>query len=160
VAAEVLIAALTGAEPVKVLPRGAALPPDVWMARAEQVRDGRRRALPLRDSPAELLSAIDDPDIVAATAFLLRTAARRTPMLLDGLAAAAAALVAHNVQARAARWWRMADASGHPAQDAVLAVFGQQAVLGLGTGMDDGTAGLLAAQVARTAVLTAIPGEV
>src|SRR5439155_17886543 len=150
--AAVLVSVLTNAEPVKVMPRGAGLDPDSWMARAIAVRDGRRRAFPLRDKPAELLSVAGTADLAAATGFVLRAAARRTPVLLDGVHAAAAALVAYEAQPRAVRWWRSADLSAHPAHELALTKLGQRSVLDLGIGLGDGTAGVLALAVLRAAV--------
>jgi nicotinate-nucleotide--dimethylbenzimidazole phosphoribosyltransferase len=149
--AAVLVAVLTDTEPIKVLPRGTALGPAEWMSEAEAIRDARRAAFGLRGEPVALLDAVRAPAIAAAIGFLLRAAARRTPVLYDGPGAAAAALIGFDAQARAAQWWRPADSAGHPAQDVALTRMGQQPVLTLGTSMDDGTAGALAATVVRAA---------
>jgi nicotinate-nucleotide--dimethylbenzimidazole phosphoribosyltransferase len=120
-----LVSVLTNTEPVKVLPRGAGLTPDVWMERAVAVRDARRLGMPHRAQPAELLEQMGSADVAAAAAFLLRAAARRTPVLLDGLPAVAAALVAYEAQPRAVRWWRSADLSPEPAHELALTKLGQ-----------------------------------
>jgi nicotinate-nucleotide--dimethylbenzimidazole phosphoribosyltransferase len=149
-----LVSVLTNTEPVKVLPRGAGLTPEEWMDRAVAVRDARRRGMPHRAMPAELLEAIGGVDLAAAAGFLLRAAARRTPVLLDGLPAATAALTAYEAQPRAVRWWRSADLSAEPAHELALTQLGQRSVLDLGVGLGDGTAGLLAALVLRAAIRT------
>lgn len=149
-----LVSVLTNTEPVKVLPRGARLAPQVWMERAVAVRDARRRGMAYRAQPAELLAEIGGVDLAAAAGFLLQAAARRTPVLLDGLAAATAALTAYEAQPRAVRWWRSADLSPEPAHELALTKLGQRSVLDLGTGLGDGTAGLLAALVLRAAICT------
>lgn len=149
-AAAVLVSVLTNTEPVKVLPRTMAS--DAWMAQAAEVRDGRRRAYLLRGSPAELLAAAGTPELAAATGFVLRAATRRTPVLLDGLYATVAALVAYEAQPRAVRWWRAADRTAHPAHAIALTRLGQQPILDLGTTLADGTAGVLATVVLRAAV--------
>lgn len=149
-----LTAVLTSSEPVKVMPRGARLAPDAWMELAVAVRDTRRRGMPHRGEPAALLEEIGGPDIAAATGFLLRAAGRRTPVLLDGLPAATAALVAYEVQPRAVRWWQCADRSPEPAHELALTKLGKRAVLELRIGLADGTAGLLAVPVLRAAVRT------
>ena len=158
VAAEVVTAVLTNAEPVKVLPRGTALDPVEWMRRAELVRDGRRAAMSQRDSIEGLLAVVGDPGLAAATAFLLRAAGRRTGVILDGFAAVAAASATYGLQTRTARWLRVADTSGSPGEELALGRLGQRALLGLGTGLEDGTAGLLAATVVRFAAEAAGPG--
>jgi nicotinate-nucleotide--dimethylbenzimidazole phosphoribosyltransferase len=149
-----LVSVLTNTEPVKVLPRGGGLAPDVWMERAVAVRDARRRGMPHRAQPAELLEEVGGVDVAATAGFLLRAAARRTPVLLDGLPAATAALAAYEAQPRAVRWWRSADLSPEPAHELALTKLGQRSVLDLGTGLGDGTAGLLAALVLRAAIRT------
>ncbi|MEP7021582.1 MAG: nicotinate-nucleotide--dimethylbenzimidazole phosphoribosyltransferase [Pseudonocardiales bacterium] len=149
-----LVSVLTNTEPVKVLPRGAGLTPDMWMQRAVDVRDARRRAMVHRAQPAELLEAVGGADVAAAAGFVLRAAARRTPVLLDGLPATTAALVAYEAQPRAVRWWRSADLSAEPAHALALTKLGQRSVLNLGVGLADGTAGLLAAVVLRAAIRT------
>lgn len=149
-----LVSVLTNTEPVKVLPRGAGLAPQVWMERAVAVRDARRRGMPHRAEPAELLGEIGGVDVAAAAGFLLRAAARRTPVLVDGLPAATAALAAYEAQPRAVRWWRSADLSPEPAHELALTKLGQRSVLDLGIGLSDGTAGLLAALVLRAAIST------
>ena len=154
-AAAVLVSVLTDTEPVKVLPRGTAMDPAHWMAAAEAIRDERRSAYGLRADPFALLDAVGTPDVCAAVGFVLRAAARRTPMLLDGLGAAAAGLVAFESQPRSARWWRPADTPGQPAARVAFGRTGQSAVLGLGTDLADGTAAVLAADVLRTAAAVA-----
>jgi nicotinate-nucleotide--dimethylbenzimidazole phosphoribosyltransferase len=158
VAAEVVTAVLADAEPVKVLPRGAGLEPSEWMSRAERVRDGRRSAMAARNSADELLGAVGDSDLAAATAFLLRSAGRRTPAVLDGFGALAAALLAYDVQTRTGRWYLVADSTGSPGEELALSRLGQRALLDLGVGLEDGTAGLLAATVLRCAAEVANPG--
>jgi nicotinate-nucleotide--dimethylbenzimidazole phosphoribosyltransferase len=147
-----LVSVLTNTEPVKVLPRGAKLAPREWMEQAVTVRDARRRGMPHRAEPAVLLEQIGGVDIAAAAGFLLRAAARRTAVLVDGLPAATAALAAYEAQPRAVRWWRSADLTREPAHELALTKLGQRSVLDLGIGLGDGTAGLLAALVLRAAV--------
>jgi nicotinate-nucleotide--dimethylbenzimidazole phosphoribosyltransferase len=147
-----LVSVLTNTEPVKVLPRGTQLAADEWMRQAVAVRDARRLAMPHRSEPAALLDAIGGSDLAVAAGFVLRCAGRRTPVLLDGLPAVTAALVAYEAQPRAVRWWNCADLSAEPAHELALSKLGKRAVLDLGTGLGDGTAGLLAVPVLRAAV--------
>jgi nicotinate-nucleotide--dimethylbenzimidazole phosphoribosyltransferase len=149
-----IVSVLTNTEPVKVLSRGGQLAPEDWMAQAVAVRDARRRAMPHRAEPVELLDAIGNAHIAAAAGFVLRAAGRRTPVLLDGLPATAAALVAYEAQPRAVRWWDCADRSTEPAHELALTKLGKRSVLDLGIGQADGTGGLLAVPVLRAAVRT------
>ena len=151
--AAVAVSVLTDTEPVKVLARGeAATDPEAWMALAAEVRDHRRIGMAHRDDPDALLADLNSPRLAAAAGVALRAAARRTPVLLDGPVATAAALVGYEAQPRAVRWWCAADVSSEPAHEVAHSRMGLRAVLGLGSGLGDGLAGLLAVPVIRTAV--------
>jgi nicotinate-nucleotide--dimethylbenzimidazole phosphoribosyltransferase len=155
IGSDVAIAAsvLTNTEPVKVLSRGAAATaPDAWMDLAIEVRDARRRCRALRDRPDELLVAIGSTRLAAAAGVAMRAAVRRTPLVLDGPGAAVGALVAYEAAPRAVRWWNAADVGDDPVHDLALTRLGQKPILGLGTGLGDGLAGLLAVPVLQTAV--------
>ncbi|HEY8300480.1 MAG TPA: nicotinate-nucleotide--dimethylbenzimidazole phosphoribosyltransferase [Jatrophihabitans sp.] len=150
--AAVAVSVLTNSEPVKVLARGvAATDPDAWMDRAAAVRDARRACMRVRADPDQLLERLNSPRLAVTAGLLLRAAARRTPVLIDGPVAAAAALVGYEAQPRAVRWWAAADLGGDPAHALALTRMGQQAILGLGTGLGDGLAGLLAVPAIRAA---------
>lgn len=152
VAAAVAVSVLTDLEPVRVLARGArAVDPDAWMARAAQVRDTRLRIRGLRHAPGQLLAELGEPVLAAAAAFVLRAAARRTPVLLDGPGAAAAALIAFEQYPRGVRWWVSADRIDDPVHAQVISTMGLRCVLDLGVALGDGTAGLLAVPVLRAA---------
>lgn len=150
--AAVAVSVLTNTEPVKVLARGiAATDPDEWMARAIAVRDARRVCMPVRTDPDALLEHLASPRLAVAAGLVLRAAARRTPVLIDGPVAAAAALIAYEAQPRAVRWWAAADLGTDPLQELAFSRMGQQAILGLGTGLGDGLAAVLTVPVIRAA---------
>jgi nicotinate-nucleotide--dimethylbenzimidazole phosphoribosyltransferase len=153
-AAAVLVALLTGAEPVALLPRGAAaVDTSAWIERAERLRDARRRVAELRNRPDDLLGALDHPPLAATLGLVLRAAARRTPIVLDGAGAVAAALLGHDVQGRAGRWWRIADTTSDPVQSRAAAELLQEPVLGLATA--GGIAGLLILPLVQAAIALA-----
>jgi nicotinate-nucleotide--dimethylbenzimidazole phosphoribosyltransferase len=148
----VAVALLTGAEPVALLPRGAAATDSgAWIAEAIRLRDTRRRVAGLRNAPGELLATLDSPALAAATGFALRTVGRRTPLLLDGTAAVAAALFCYEVQPRAKNWWLVADTSTDPIHRRAVEHLMHRPVLDLQAGNGDGSAALLALAALRTA---------
>lgn len=154
-AADIAIAGsvLTNTEPVKVLSRGAAATnPDAWMDLAVEVRDARRRCMAVRDQPDALLEAVGSRRLAAAAGFAMRAAVRRTPLVLDGPGAAVAALVAYEAAPRAVRWWCAADLGDDPVHEIALTRLGKEPVLGIGTALGDGLAGLLAVPVLQVAV--------
>jgi nicotinate-nucleotide--dimethylbenzimidazole phosphoribosyltransferase len=157
-AAAVLVSLLTGAEPVALLPRGgAATDTAAWISRAEYLRDARRRVAQLRGQPDELLAELDHPPLAATTGLLMRAAARRTPIVLDGSAAVAAALLGYDTQSRTARWWRIADTSSDPVHVRAAEELVQRPLLDLGTSSGDGTAGLLTLALFRAAAHLGVP---
>ena len=101
--ASVLVAALTGAEPVATIGRGSGIDDAGWMRKAAAVRDALRRAKPHARDPLALLRVAGGADLAALAGFCLQAAARRTPVLLDGLVIGAAALVADELDGGRAR---------------------------------------------------------
>lgn len=152
--AAVLVSVITNTEPVKVVGRGTGIDDDTWMRKASAIRDARLRAWPTRATPTDLLATAGGADVAALTGFLLRAAARRTPVLLDGLTAAAAALVTHELQPRCVRWWRVGQPTREPAHAIALRHLGQEPILDLGMNTGDGSAALLALPVLRAAIRT------
>lgn len=140
--AAVLVAALTGAEPVAVVGRGSGIDDAAWMRKAVVVRDALRRARPVVRDPLTLLRRVGGTDIIALAGVLARAADRRVPVIIDGLAVGAAALVAEEVAPGAREWWLAAQASSEPAMALVLEHLSLSPVLDLGIRTDDGTAGV------------------
>lgn len=118
--AAVLVAALTGAEPVAVIGRGTGIDDAGWMRKAAAVRDALRRARRVRNDPVALLRTVAGADLTALAGFLAQAAVRRTPVLLDGLIVGAAALVAEELAPGASAWWVAAHRSVEPAHTMVL----------------------------------------
>jgi nicotinate-nucleotide--dimethylbenzimidazole phosphoribosyltransferase len=113
--ASVLVAAITGAEPVAVVGRGSGIDDEAWMRKAAAVRDGLRRARPHVRDPLALLRVAGGADLAVLAGLLVQAAVRRTPVLLDGLVAGAAALVADEMAPGAREWWLIAQRSPEPA---------------------------------------------
>jgi nicotinate-nucleotide--dimethylbenzimidazole phosphoribosyltransferase len=150
-----LIGLLTDTEPVALLPRGvAAIDSSAWIERAGRLRDERSRLARLRTRTDDLLTELGSPVVSAAAGIALHAAARRTPVLLDGTAAVAAAVVGRDIQSRASQWWQVADTSPERAHRRAVARLELSPLLELGTELGNGIAGMLAIAVLRAAVLT------
>jgi len=148
-----LVSAICAVEPAKVVGRGAAAAnPERWMRQMQAVRDRRRVAMRYRYDGQALAVALGDPALAWASGFLLRAAARRTAVVLDGLAALAAGLLAADVTAPAGFWWLAADAPSEPAAELARDRLNLDPVLRLGSATADGTAGVLCVPVLRAAV--------
>ena len=118
--AAVLIAAVTGSEPVAVVGRGTGIDDTTWMRKTTAIRDALRRAKPVTAEPVALLRTTAGADITAMAAFLAQTAVRRTPVVLDGVVCGAAALLAEELAPGARAWWVAGHRSTEPAHTLVL----------------------------------------
>ncbi|MGB8793414.1 MAG: nicotinate-nucleotide--dimethylbenzimidazole phosphoribosyltransferase, partial [Mycobacterium sp.] len=89
-AATVLIAALTGIEPVAAVGYGTGIDDAGWARKTAAVRDALFRAEPAVSDPVALLQRCGGADLAAMAGFCAQAAVRRTPLLLDGIAVTAA----------------------------------------------------------------------
>lgn len=151
-AAAVLVAALTGAEPVAVAGRGSGIDDAGWMRKTVAVRDALRRAKPHIAEPVALLRAAGGADLSALAGFLLQAAARRTPVLLGGLTTTAAAVVAEELAPGGRAWWLASSSTTEPAHDLALQHLDLEPLLDLRLGGDAEAAGLLALPLLAAAV--------
>ena len=142
--ASVLVAAITGAEPVAVVGRGSGIDDETWMRKAAAVRDALRRARPYVRDPQALLRVAGGADLAVLAGFLVQAALRRTPVLLDGLVVGAAALVADELAPGAREWWLLAQRSPEPAMALAAAHLELTPLLDLGVRTDDATGALAA----------------
>ena len=115
-AAATLTAILTATDIASVVGRGTGIDDQAWMRKAAAVRDSARRGRPLVGDLIGLLAECGGTDIAATTGFIVQAAVRRTPVLLDGVISAAAALVAQRVSIRTTRWYLASHRSTEPAQ--------------------------------------------
>ncbi|MEU2514393.1 nicotinate-nucleotide--dimethylbenzimidazole phosphoribosyltransferase [Streptomyces syringium] len=155
-AAGTLIAALCGTDASVVTGRGGAGIDDLaWMRKCAAIRDALRRARPVLGDQLELLAASGGADLAAITGFLLQSAVRRTPVILDGVVSAACALVAQRVAFRAPDWWLAGQASGDPAQAKALDRMALNPLLDHGVTVGEGTGALLALPLVQAAAALA-----
>jgi nicotinate-nucleotide--dimethylbenzimidazole phosphoribosyltransferase len=137
--ASVLVAALTGTEPVAVVGRGSGIDDNGWMRKAAAVRDSLRRTRAHTRDPMALLRVAGGSDLAVLTGFCLQAALRRTPVLLDGLVVGAAALLADELAPGAREWWLVAQRSPEPAMTIAVEHLGLTPVVDLGIRLGDGT---------------------
>ena len=118
--AAVIVGLLCAVDPASVVGRGTGIDDNTWMRKTAAIRDAMRRGRPLKGDMVGLLAAVGGADIAAMTGFLLAASARRTPVLLDGVVSASAAVVAHRLAFRAREWWLAGSRSTEPAQHEAL----------------------------------------
>ncbi|GAA3305993.1 hypothetical protein GCM10020295_61100 [Streptomyces cinereospinus] len=154
--AAVLVAALCGTDASVVTGRGGLAIDDlVWMRKCAAVRDALRRARPVLGDQLRLLAAVGGADVAAMTGFLLQCAVRKTPVILDGVVAAACALVAQRIAFRAPDWWLAGHDSGEPGQAKALDRMALEPLLDHGVAVGEGAGGLLALPLVQAAAALA-----
>ncbi|MEU7568058.1 nicotinate-nucleotide--dimethylbenzimidazole phosphoribosyltransferase [Streptomyces fradiae] len=154
--AATLIAALCGTDASVVTGRGGAGIDDLaWMRKCAAVRDALRRARPVLGDQLALLAAVGGADFAAMTGFLLQSAVRRMPVILDGVVSAACALVAQRAAFRAPDWWLAGQVSGEPAQAKAFDRMALNPLLDHGVTVGEGTGALLALPLVQAAAALA-----
>jgi len=148
----VLIAAMTGEEPVAVIGRGTGIDDNGWMRKAAAIRDALRRARKVIGDPVALLRTAGGADLAAMAGFLAQAAVRRTPVLLDGLVVGAAALLAEDLAPGARDWWVAGHRSTEPAHSMVLSHLGLTPILDLGMRLGEGSGAAVALPILTMAV--------
>lgn len=150
--AAVLIAALTGSEPVAVVGRGTGIDDDAWMRKTAAIRDALRRARQVVDDPVALLRTCAGADIAAVAGFLAQAAVRRTPVILDGVVVGAAALLAEELAPGARQWWLAGHRSVEPAASMVLDHLDLEPIVDLKMRLGEASGALVALPVVSAAV--------
>jgi NaMN:DMB phosphoribosyltransferase len=146
-----LVAVLLRLSAVEVVADSDHLDDAAWAELVADIRDRSRAVRGLEDDPIAVLHALDSPELAALVAMLLRAAARRTPVLLDGPPDSAAALCAtrHSILGS---WWRLAAAtSSDPATARAIDALGLEPVTALECRLGGGAAGLTALPLLRAA---------
>ncbi len=150
--ATVLTAALTGIEPVAAVGYGTGIDDAGWARKTAAVRDAMFRAEPVLSDPVALLQRCAGADLAALAGFCAQAAVRRTPLLLDGLAVTAAALIAERLAPGARLWWQAGHLSTEPAHALALAQLGLDPIVDLRMRLGEGTGAAVALPVLRAAV--------
>jgi len=153
-ASAALICAFTGAPPTEATGRGTGVD-DPTLARKVDVVARSVARVPARPStPAEALAALAEVgglEHAAIAGFVLGAAATRTPVLLDGVIAGSAALVARVLCPAALDFALAGHTSAEPGHAIALRSLGLRPLLGLDLRLGEGTGALLALPLAQSA---------
>lgn len=150
--AAVLVAALTNAEPVTAVGFGTGIDDAGWARKTAAVRDALFRARRVLPDPVGLLRCCGGADLAAMAGFCAQAAVRRTPLLLDGMAVTAAALVAERLAPGARHWWQAGHRSTEPGHQLALTALELEPILDLRMRLGEGTGAAVALPVLRAAV--------
>lgn len=150
-AAAALIAAYTGKAPKQVTGRGTGISDSALTAKIQVIEQALERINGRRD-PFEIARAIGGLEILAMAGFVLGATSQRIPVVIDGVVAAAAALVAHALRPSVASCCMASHRSVEPGIDAALEHLGQKPLFDLGMRLGEGTGAVIAIGLLRAAV--------
>ncbi|MQY25627.1 nicotinate-nucleotide--dimethylbenzimidazole phosphoribosyltransferase [Nocardia aurantia] len=150
--ATVLIATLTATEPVVAIGRGTGIDDHGWMRKAAAVRDAMWRARPHKTDPVALLRVAGGADFAAMAGYLAQAAARRTPVVLDGVVVTAAALVAELLAPGAKAWWVAGHRSAEPSHTLALTKLDLKPLVEMDMRLGEGSGAVTAVPLLRAAI--------
>jgi nicotinate-nucleotide--dimethylbenzimidazole phosphoribosyltransferase len=151
-AAAALLAAFTGADPAQVTGLGTGVDEPTYQRKVDVVRAGLARHRPDPADPLGVLAAVGGLEHAALAGFVLAGAARRVPVVLDGVNAVAAALAAAALHPDTVPAMVAGHRSAEPGASVGLRHLGLEPLVDLGLRLGEGTGALLAAPVVAAAV--------
>ncbi|WP_432084082.1 nicotinate-nucleotide--dimethylbenzimidazole phosphoribosyltransferase [Streptomyces sp. WAC 04229] len=143
-ASAALISVFTGADPAEVTGRGTGINDETLARKTEVVRRALELHQPDPADPLGVLAAIGGFEHAAIVGLLLGGASLRTPVLLDGVSAGAAALVARAIAPEVLAACIAGHRSAEPGHVAALNKLGLRPLVDLDLRLGEGTGALLA----------------
>lgn len=148
-----LVAAFTGADAAVVTGRGTGID-DAAHARKVAVVEAALAARPVTDDPVETLASLGGFEHAGIAGFVLAAARRRVPVVLDGVIAGAAALVAQALAPDVVGYCFAGHRSAEPGHAVALARLGLRPLVDLDLRLGEGTGALLALPLVEAAGAT------
>jgi nicotinate-nucleotide--dimethylbenzimidazole phosphoribosyltransferase len=146
-----LIAAVTGAEAAEVTGRGTGIDDARLASKVAVVEAALARIAAADRPPVELLAEVGGLEIAALAGFCVGGAARRVPVVLDGVIADAAAVVAAAAVPACSGYLVAGHRSTEPGATVALRHLDLQPVVDLGLRLGEGTGACLALPVVQAA---------
>ena len=150
-ASAALIAVYTDSDPADVTGRGTGINDETLARKTEVVRRALELHRPDPADPIGVLAAIGGLEHAAMVGLLLGGASLRTPVILDGVSAGAAALVARAVAPEVLAACIAGHRSAEPGHVAALNKLGLRPLVDLDLRLGEGTGALLALPVVQSA---------
>ncbi|NJQ17931.1 nicotinate-nucleotide--dimethylbenzimidazole phosphoribosyltransferase, partial [Streptomyces bohaiensis] len=146
-----LTAVFTGADAAEVTGRGSGVDDDTHARKVAVVRAGLDLHRPDPTDPIGVLEAVGGLEHAALTGLILGGASLRVPVILDGVTAGAAALVARAVAPESVSACVAGHRGADPGHLAALTALGLRPLVDLDLRMGEGTGALLALPVVQAA---------
>ncbi|WP_405696140.1 nicotinate-nucleotide--dimethylbenzimidazole phosphoribosyltransferase [Streptomyces sp. NBC_01185] len=150
-ASAALICVYTGMDPAEVTGRGTGINDEMHARKVDVVRRGLELHQPDPADPIGVLAAVGGLEHAAMAGFLLGGASLRTPVILDGVSAGAAALVARAIAPEALAACIAGHRSAEPGHVAALNKLGLRPLVDLDLRLGEGTGALLALPIVQSA---------
>ncbi|MEU9302297.1 nicotinate-nucleotide--dimethylbenzimidazole phosphoribosyltransferase [Streptomyces sp. NPDC048269] len=146
-----LISVFTGVDPAEVTGRGTGINDETHARKVEVVRRALELHQPDPADPIGVLAAIGGLEHAAIVGLVLGGASLRTPVILDGVSAGAAALVARAIAPEALSACIAGHRSAEPGHVAALNKLGLRPLVDLDLRLGEGTGALLALPLVQSA---------
>ncbi|GHG67987.1 nicotinate-nucleotide--dimethylbenzimidazole phosphoribosyltransferase [Streptomyces griseocarneus] len=146
-----LIAVYTGADPAEITGRGTGINDEMHARKIDVVRRALELHQPDPQDPIGVLAAVGGLEHAALVGLILGGASLRTPVILDGVSAGAAALVARAIAPEALAACIAGHRSAEPGHVAALTKLGLRPLVDLDLRLGEGTGALLALPVVQSA---------
>ncbi|MGW3265050.1 nicotinate-nucleotide--dimethylbenzimidazole phosphoribosyltransferase [Streptomyces sp. NPDC001056] len=150
-ASAALISVFTGVDPAEVTGRGTGINDETLARKTEVVRRALELHQPDLADPVGVLAAIGGFEHAAMVGLLLGGASLRTPVILDGVSAGAAALVARAIAPEVLAACIAGHRSAEPGHVAALNKLGLRPLVDLDLRLGEGTGALLALPLVQSA---------
>ncbi|MFF9571132.1 nicotinate-nucleotide--dimethylbenzimidazole phosphoribosyltransferase [Streptomyces sp. NPDC014685] len=150
-ASAALICVYTGLDPAEVTGRGTGINDEMHARKVDVVRRALEFHQPDPADPIGVLAAVGGLEHAAMAGFLLGGASLRTPVILDGVSAGAAALVARAIAPEALAACIAGHRSAEPGHVAALNKLGLRPLVDLDLRLGEGTGALLALPIVQSA---------
>ncbi|MDX3329937.1 nicotinate-nucleotide--dimethylbenzimidazole phosphoribosyltransferase, partial [Streptomyces sp. ME02-6979-3A] len=150
-ASAALICVYTGMDPAEVTGRGTGINDEMHARKVDVVRRALDLHQPDPTDPIGVLAAVGGLEHAAMAGFLLGGASLRTPVILDGVSAGAAALVARAIAPEALAACIAGHRSAEPGHVAALNKLGLRPLVDLDLRLGEGTGALLALPIVQSA---------
>ncbi|MFI1800696.1 nicotinate-nucleotide--dimethylbenzimidazole phosphoribosyltransferase [Streptomyces sp. NPDC020379] len=146
-----LIAVYTEADPAEITGRGTGINDEMHARKVDVVRRALELHQPDPKDPIGVLAAVGGLEHAALVGLILGGASLRTPVILDGVSAGAAALVARAIAPEALAACIAGHRSAEPGHVAALTKLGLRPLVDLDLRLGEGTGALLALPVVQSA---------
>ncbi|MFE3633155.1 nicotinate-nucleotide--dimethylbenzimidazole phosphoribosyltransferase [Streptomyces sp. NPDC059168] len=150
-ASAALISVYTGADPAEVTGRGTGINDETLARKTDVVRRALELHQPDPADPIGVLAALGGFEHAALVGLLLGGASLRTPVILDGVSAGAAALVARAIAPEVLAACIAGHRSAEPGHAAALNKLGLRPLVDLDLRLGEGTGALLALPLVQSA---------